>query len=199
MSEDQPEYERQSQPDEQTQPEPENRVIYVSMRNINVSGKSSKDGMVYKLNAEILEEDFDVFRSMSLVGLSAEAALEITHVNTELFSDAQTEEREKEHEQKAQAEEDDPYRKKPIGVLCKEITRDYCPAPKFQRFCADVIWADKTKVSAHYAGEAVKRWIGFKSRKSVDYDDKAKAAWLKMVEVYHSWLKDQKTKKSGRK
>jgi len=171
MTEEQPEYERQPQPDEQTQPEPENPVIYISMRNINVSGKSSKNGMVYKLNAEILEEDFDLFRSMPLVGLSAEASLEIVHVNQELFSDAKTEEREQEHEQQAKDEEDDPYRKKPVGVLCREITRDYCTARMFQRFCADVIWSDNTKISAHYAGEAVKRWIGFKSRKSVDYVD----------------------------
>ena len=192
MTEEQPKYEV-TQESEQS----ENLIVRASMRDPNISSKSTKDGMECWFKAKIPQEDFDMFRSLPLVGMVIEATLELTNINEGLFSDAKTEEREEEHKQKAKSEDDDPYRKKPIGVLCKEITRDYCPAPKLQKFCADVVWSDSTKVSAHYAGEAVKRWIGFKSRKSVDYDDKAKAAWLKMIEVYHTWLKDQKTKPAG--
>lgn len=188
MTEDAPDYKLTQ---EDAIPLEENPVIKVSFRNINVSGKSSKDGMIYKLNAEIVEEDFDRLRSMPLVGMSAEAILEITNINEGLFSDAETEQREAEHKDQAQAKDEDPYHDKKIGSLCKEITQDYCPAPLFQDFCADIVWADNSKSSAHFAGEAVKRWIGFKSRKSVDYDEKAKKAWLNMVHVYRSWLEDR--------
>lgn len=53
-------------------------VFQVSLRNVNLKGRSTKGGMIYRFEAEITEDDFDLFRGHDLTGSCFEAMVECT-------------------------------------------------------------------------------------------------------------------------
>lgn len=55
-------------------------VFQISMRNINLKGRSTKGGMIYRFEAEITEDDFDLFRGHDLTGSCFEAMVECTDI-----------------------------------------------------------------------------------------------------------------------
>lgn len=55
-------------------------VFQVSMRNVNLKGRSTKGGMIYRFEAEITEDDFDLFRGHDLTGSCFESAVECTAI-----------------------------------------------------------------------------------------------------------------------
>lgn len=52
------------------------QAFTVSLRNVNLKSRSTKDGMVYKFEAEITEDDFDALRAVDLTGSLFEAEMQ---------------------------------------------------------------------------------------------------------------------------
>lgn len=161
----------------------EGDILNISMRNFNLKSRSIKDGMIYRLEVEVDELDYDHLKTLSLTGLVAEAELHITHENADLFD--QDDEPDKEEIEAAKVS---PYKDAGIGVRCAEAN-DYCKAPAFQQYMAKLS-DDPQKRSTHYAAKQLKKLCGVTSKKALDDPTQVDAIkrYTMTIHGYRQWL-----------
>lgn len=161
----------------------EGDILNISMRNFNLKSRSIKEGMIYRLEVEVDELDYDHLKTLSLTGLVAEAELHITHENSDLFD--QDDEPDKAEVEAAKVS---PYKNAKIGPICTEAN-DYCKAPQFQQFMA-LLSEHKDKISVHFAAKQLKKICCITSKKALDdpgQKDSLKKYKMTIV-AYRSWL-----------
>lgn len=153
------------------------KTMQASFRNVNLKARSAKEGMIYKFEAEITEEDWDQLRNADLTGSLFEANLECIEVG------------QRKEEKKEEKKED----RKVGGPLSKSAAQ-LCEVEKFQEFLRETYrdsWKWHRPNAPDDSGAAariVREICDVQSRAEIDHDPEASKRFHQLVGEYRKWI-----------
>ena len=139
-------------------------IFPIDMRNLNISAKSCKEGMVYFGKFEMTEDDFDRFRGVDLTGSCFVAQIEVVSISAE----------------------------KPKGGSLSKSAARICEQPAFHTFVADRMRAafmpwpsnlSNSDVSAKF----MRSYCEINSRAELDHNPEAEARLKQLMKEFREF------------
>ena len=139
-------------------------VFQIDMRNLNISAKSTKDGMIYFGKFEMTRDDFERLSDVDLTGSCFVAQLECTALGN----------------------------KKPKGGSLAESAGLICREPRYHAFLQSVYqkeWLKCTKDSTddEVAAIVMRDVCGMESRAELDHNKEAVEKFKRHMAEYRMW------------
>ena len=139
-------------------------IFPIDMRNLNISAKSCKEGMVYFGKFEMTEDDFDRFRGVDLTGSCFVAQIEVVSISAE----------------------------KPKGGSLSKSAARICEQPAFHAFVRTQLQADGTVWSIELTNEEVcaqymRDYCGIQSRAELDHNQEAEARLKQLMKDFREF------------
>ena len=139
-------------------------IFPIDMRNLNISAKSCKEGMVYFGKFEMTEDDFDRFRGADLTGSCFVAQIEVVSISAE----------------------------KPKGGSLSKSAARICEQPAFHAFVRTQLQADGTVWSIEFTNEEVcaqymRDYCGVQSRAELDHNPEAEARLKQLMKEFREF------------
>jgi hypothetical protein len=150
------------------------KVFQIDMRNLNISAKSTKDGMIYYGRFEMTREDFDRFSDADLTGSLFVAPLECVEVG----------------------EKKTPKEPKLKGGTLSQSAAILCKDPDFSDYVRQRLRdeGDAPAPDALYVeAQALYKWCKIQSRAEFDHNSAAQVRFFEVTHAFECWRRKLST------
>lgn len=160
-------------------------TFYLSLGNPNPTSSKTKDGPVYRVSFEMLQEEWQNFMDAQTKGMVIECACQVTHRNGESIErDPNTVDM---LDEKTDAEKKKELNGGPLSVRSDRLARDN----SFYQYIVKIepTWKPAHKVdSSHdFCRAYIRDVCSVKSRKEFDHDKQAAEKFRKLISRYVYW------------